>query len=167
MDTNPQPGAIELIRLADLTQSISVRLRSTEPAFETSGRRYYDADAIVTSGFVNGTVYLGFDSEDLTDLGQLLDAVEEAEQEAGLGEPFTADWPQSGRRPCGFSGDERRLCLSVVLLSEHGTWEGECRRARRSARPGTDERTQSAGRTAARFMARNPGRARRASRRQR
>jgi hypothetical protein len=58
MDTNPQPGAIELIRLADLAQSISVRLRSTEPAFETSGRRYYDADAIVTSGFVNGTVYL-------------------------------------------------------------------------------------------------------------
>ncbi|MER5180947.1 MULTISPECIES: hypothetical protein [unclassified Streptomyces] len=35
MDTNTQPGAIEVIRLADLTQSISVRLRSTEPALET------------------------------------------------------------------------------------------------------------------------------------
>ncbi|WP_331755698.1 DUF5959 family protein [Streptomyces sp. NBC_01643] len=97
MDTNTQPDAIELIRLADLTQSISVRLRSTEPTLETPTVRHYDAEAVVTSGFVNGTVYLGFDSEDLSDLGQLLDAIEEAEQEADLDEPFTADWPQSGR----------------------------------------------------------------------
>ncbi|MFJ7498036.1 DUF5959 family protein [Streptomyces sp. NPDC097727] len=96
MDTNTQPKAIELIRLADLTQSISIRLRSTEPTLETAGVRHYDAEAIVTSGFVNGAVYLGFDSEDLTDLGRLLDAIAEAVQES-LDEPFTADWPQSGR----------------------------------------------------------------------
>ncbi|GAA3482951.1 hypothetical protein GCM10018966_093700 [Streptomyces yanii] len=46
---------------------------------------------------MNGTVYLGFDSEDLSDWGRLLDAIEEAEQEADLDEPFTADWPRSGR----------------------------------------------------------------------
>ncbi|MFE7331869.1 DUF5959 family protein [Streptomyces sp. NPDC057565] len=93
MDTNRQPDAIELIRLADPGQSVSVRLRSTEPTLESLGVRYYDAEAVVTSGFVNGTVYLGFDSEDLSDWGRLLDAIEEAD----LNEPFTADWPRSGR----------------------------------------------------------------------
>ncbi|WP_331738913.1 DUF5959 family protein (plasmid) [Streptomyces sp. NBC_00727] len=97
MDTNIQPDAIELIRLADPCQSVAVRLRSTEPTLESLGVRYYDAEAVVTSGFVNGTVYLGFDSDDLSDWGRLLDAIEEAEQEADLDEPFTADWPRSGR----------------------------------------------------------------------
>ncbi|MEU3895279.1 DUF5959 family protein [Streptomyces sp. NPDC045251] len=96
MDTHAQPVAIELIRLADPGQSVTVRLRSTEPTLESQGVRYYDAEAVVTSGFVNGTVYLGFDSKDLSDWGQLLDAVEENEQEADLDEPFTADWPRSG-----------------------------------------------------------------------
>ncbi|WP_328625566.1 hypothetical protein OHA88_12575 [Streptomyces sp. NBC_00353] len=53
MDTNTQPDGIELIRLADLTQSISVRLRSTEPTLETPAVRHYDAEAVVTSGFVS------------------------------------------------------------------------------------------------------------------
>nr|WTB28911.1 DUF5959 family protein [Streptomyces sp. NBC_00830] len=75
------------------------RQRSTEPTLESVGVRYYDAEAVVTSGFVNGTVYLGFDSEDLSDWGRLLDAIEEAEQEADIDAPFTADWPQSGRAP--------------------------------------------------------------------
>ncbi|UUN25217.1 DUF5959 family protein [Streptomyces sp. FIT100] len=96
MDTSTQPDAYELIRLADLTRSISVRLRSTEPTLITATVRHYDAEAVVSSGFVNGTVRLGFHSEDLADLGRLLDAIEEAEQEADLDEPFTADWPQSG-----------------------------------------------------------------------
>ncbi len=61
MDTNTLPDAIELIRLADPSQSVTVRLRSTEPTLENLGVRYYDAEAAVTSGFVNGTVYLGFD----------------------------------------------------------------------------------------------------------
>ncbi|MFD8981987.1 DUF5959 family protein [Streptomyces sp. NPDC059564] len=103
MDTNRQPDAIELIRLADRSQSIGVHLRSTEPTLESPGIRYYDAEAVVTSGFVNGTIYLGFDSEDLSDRGRLLDAIEEAEQEADLDEPFTADWPPSGRRPTSHS----------------------------------------------------------------
>ncbi|MFJ9551783.1 DUF5959 family protein [Streptomyces erythrochromogenes] len=97
MDTNTQPDAIELIRLADTDQSVTVRLRTTEPALESLGVRHYDAEAVVTSGFVNGTVYLGFDTEDISDWGRLLDAIEENEQEADLDEPFTADWPRSGR----------------------------------------------------------------------
>lgn len=101
MDTNTRPGTIELIRLADPGQSVSVRLRSAEPALESLGVRYYDAEAVVTSDFVNGTVHLGFDSEDLSDWGQLLDAVEEAERDAEQAadpeEPFAADWPRSGR----------------------------------------------------------------------
>ncbi|MGW7369376.1 DUF5959 family protein [Streptomyces sp. NPDC054841] len=101
MNTNTQPGAIELIRLADSGQSVSVRLRSTAPAPEDRGVRYYDAETVITSDFVNGTVHLGFESEDLTDWGRLLDAIEEAEQEAELAadldEPFTADWPRAGR----------------------------------------------------------------------
>jgi hypothetical protein len=97
MNTNTQPDAIELIRLADSGQSVSVRLRSTARALESRGVRYYDAETVVTSDFVNGTVYLGFDSEDLTDWGRLLDAIEEAEEEADLDEPFTADWPRAGR----------------------------------------------------------------------
>ncbi|MFI8392891.1 DUF5959 family protein [Streptomyces sp. NPDC085540] len=97
MDTNTQPDAIELIRLADLGQSVSVRLRSTAPTLEGLDVRYYDAEAIVTSDFVNGTVYLGFDSEDLSDWGLLRDAIEEAEEEADPDEPFTADWPREGR----------------------------------------------------------------------
>ncbi|MFC8866596.1 DUF5959 family protein [Streptomyces sp. NPDC057148] len=96
MDTHTQPDAIELIRLADPGQSVTVRLRSTEPTLENQGVRYYDAEAVVTSGFVNGTVYLGFDSKDLSDWGRLLDAIEENEQEADLDELFTADWPRSG-----------------------------------------------------------------------
>ncbi|MFE2762387.1 DUF5959 family protein [Streptomyces halstedii] len=104
MDTNTRPGTIELIRLADPGQSVSVRLRSAEPALESLGVRYYDAEAVVTSDFVNGTVHLGFDSEDLSDWGQLLDAVEEAEQDAERAadpeEPFAADWPRSGRTAC-------------------------------------------------------------------
>lgn len=101
MDTNTRPETIELIRLADPCQSVSVRLRSAEPTLESLGVRYYEAEAVVTSDFVNGTVHLGFDSEDLSDWGHLLDAVEEAgrdaEQEAGPEEPFAADWPRSGR----------------------------------------------------------------------
>ncbi|MFE5717532.1 DUF5959 family protein [Streptomyces erythrochromogenes] len=97
MDTNTQPHAIELIRLADACQSVIVRLGSTESTLERPGVRHYDAEAVVTSDFMNGSVYLGFDSEDLADWGRLLDAIEEAEQEADLDEPFTADWPRSGR----------------------------------------------------------------------
>ncbi|MQY10794.1 hypothetical protein SRB5_09070 [Streptomyces sp. RB5] len=96
MNPSAQSAPTELIRLADAVQSVSVRLRSTEPSREDGGVRYYAAEVVVTSGFVNGTVYLGFDSEDVLDWGRLLDAVEEVEQEGGLTEPFAADWPRSG-----------------------------------------------------------------------
>ncbi|WP_405966671.1 DUF5959 family protein [Streptomyces sp. NBC_00015] len=67
MHSKPHPDVMELIRLADPGQSVNVRLRSTDPTLASAGVRYYDAEAVVTSGFVNGTVYLGFDSEDLSD----------------------------------------------------------------------------------------------------
>ncbi|GHH59265.1 hypothetical protein GCM10018781_02170 [Kitasatospora indigofera] len=97
MDTNTQPGAIELIRLTCFTQSVSVRLRSTAPTHEGNGVRYYAADAVITSDFVNGTVPLGFDSDDLTDWGLLLNAAAEAERDGALDDPFKADWPRAGR----------------------------------------------------------------------
>ncbi len=98
MEMSTQSCAIELIRLADPGQSVTVQLRSTTPTvLKDRGPRYYDATVVITSDFVNGTVILGFSSEDLTDWGRLLDAVEEAEREPNLEEPFTADWPRAGR----------------------------------------------------------------------
>ncbi|MGW7106530.1 DUF5959 family protein [Streptomyces xanthophaeus] len=96
MDTNTQPDAVELIRLADAGQSISVRLLSRTATMESLGVRYYDAVAVIASDFVNGSVYLGFDSGDLTDWSRLLDAVEEAEQDDEADEPLSADWPRAG-----------------------------------------------------------------------
>jgi hypothetical protein len=52
MDTNTWPDARELIRPADSTQSVSVRMRSTAPTLQGLGVRHYDAEAVVTSGFV-------------------------------------------------------------------------------------------------------------------
>jgi hypothetical protein len=52
MDTNTWPDARELIRPADSSQSVSVRMRSTAPTLKGLGVRYYDAEAVVTSGFV-------------------------------------------------------------------------------------------------------------------
>ncbi|MEU7167298.1 DUF5959 family protein [Streptomyces morookaense] len=89
---------MELIRLSDTGRSVSVRLHSSEPVLENRGVRYYSAEAIVSSDFVNGTVYLGFDSTDLDDWGLFLDAVEQMDEEDQDGdEPFTADWPGDGR----------------------------------------------------------------------
>ncbi|MFH9491164.1 DUF5959 family protein [Streptomyces halstedii] len=144
MDTNTRPGTIELIRLADPGQSVSVRLRSAEPALESLGVRYYDAEAVVTSDFVNGTVHLGFDSEDLSDWGQLLDAVEEAERDAEQAadpeEPFAADWPRSGRTayPRVICGDP--YVVEVRDGRRHG---GRRRRTARHGR-GVDGRIQGA-----------------------
>ncbi|MFJ3941493.1 DUF5959 family protein [Streptomyces parvus] len=152
MDTNTPPDAIELIRLSDPSQSVTVRLRSTEPTLESLGVRYYDAEAVVTSGFVNGTVYLGFDSEDLSDWGRLLDAVEE-EQEADLDEPFTADWPRSGRTaylrfiaddPCVVEvhdGPSTQIVVSVPLDMRE-EWIAESRERLAAARAALGVGTQ-------------------------
>ncbi|MFE5870808.1 DUF5959 family protein [Streptomyces roseifaciens] len=78
-----------------------LRWKAIEPVLESPGVRYYDAKAVISSPFVNGTVYLGFDSTDLDDWGSLLDTIAEADEkadmEAGRDEPFTADWPRAGR----------------------------------------------------------------------
>ncbi|CAM5436379.1 putative protein OS=Streptomyces griseomycini OX=66895 GN=FHS37_006517 PE=4 SV=1 [Streptomyces griseomycini] len=145
MDANTQPYAMELIRLADPGRSVSVCLRSTEPTFESPGVRYYGAEAVVTSGFVDGTVHLGFDSEDLSDRGRLPDAIEEAEQEADLDEPFTADWPPSGRTaylrflaegPCVVEvhdGTSTQIVVSAPLAMGEG-WIAESRERLAAAR---------------------------------
>ncbi|MFD4717930.1 DUF5959 family protein [Streptomyces sp. NPDC058423] len=100
MDSHRAPEALELIRLGDGDQSVSVRLPSTTPVASGGSARYYAAEAVVISGFVSGTVHLGFDSDDLTDLGRLLDAIEEVEAEPDPDDPFTADWPREGDTAC-------------------------------------------------------------------
>ncbi|MFK0011627.1 DUF5959 family protein [Streptomyces sp. NPDC091027] len=100
------PDAIELIRLADPSQGVTVRSRSTELTLESRGVRYYDAEAVVTSGFVNGTVHLGFDSEELSDWGRLLDAIEENEQEADSS-PLPIDTGTSDPRSSNAAGPRR------------------------------------------------------------
>lgn len=97
MDMHTEPRAMDLIRLADSTQSVSVRMRSTVAIMESLGVRYYDAEAVIESAFVNATIPLGFNSEDLADWGRLLDAVEEAERGDEADEPLGADWPRAGR----------------------------------------------------------------------
>ncbi|MEU6157386.1 DUF5959 family protein [Streptomyces sp. NPDC047130] len=97
MTDNSAAGRTELIRLADATQSISIQLRSTTPSHHSAGTLYYDADVVVTSDFVSGSVYLGFDSQDLVHLGQLLVLLQESDEEFDPDDPFMADWPSEGR----------------------------------------------------------------------
>ncbi|MFI1191265.1 DUF5959 family protein [Streptomyces californicus] len=90
---------LELIHLADGVQSVSVRLTSTTPVLEgVDGLKYYDAVAVVTSDFANGTVHLGCGSEEIADWGRLVDAVEEFvdDPDSDPDEPYAADWPPSG-----------------------------------------------------------------------
>ncbi|MEU5188907.1 DUF5959 family protein [Streptomyces klenkii] len=97
MNTSTTDAGMELIRLSDFDNTVTVRLRSTKPVLEDQAVRYYDAEIVVSSGFVNGTAPLGFDSGDLDDWGRLLDAVAEADEEPDGEEPFAADWPSAGR----------------------------------------------------------------------
>ncbi|MCF3106935.1 hypothetical protein IPZ58_36040 [Streptomyces roseoverticillatus] len=113
---------MDLIHLSTGGQTVSVRLRSTEPALEDLGVRYYDAEVVVSSYFVNGTVTLGFDSSDLDDWGCLLDAVAEADEEPDEEEPFTADWPRAGR-----SAYLRFVADDPYIVEVHdGTGTGIC-----------------------------------------
>ncbi|NYV73861.1 DUF5959 family protein [Streptomyces sp. UH6] len=96
MGTDATTDAVELIRLTDPSQGVSVRLRSTTPSLQSQGIRYYDAEVTVTSGFVNGSVHLGFDSEDLAHLRELLNLLEDSADQFTPDDPFMADWPHEG-----------------------------------------------------------------------
>ncbi|WP_439681060.1 DUF5959 family protein [Embleya sp. MST-111070] len=96
MDANTGQDAIVVIRLADLGQSVAVRLRPSEHTPSGPGVRFLEADVVVTSDFMGGAVHLGFDTADLADREVILDTLKEAEH-ADSYEPFAADWPRSGR----------------------------------------------------------------------
>ncbi|MGW4820940.1 DUF5959 family protein [Streptomyces sp. NPDC004227] len=84
---------LALIVLDDGLQSVAVRLVSLMPR-----EGYYDAEIVIRSDFVNATVRTGFDAEDISEWGSLLDVVEEADAEAGEDEAeFSGDWPSEGR----------------------------------------------------------------------
>ncbi|MGK5546165.1 DUF5959 family protein [Streptomyces sp. URMC 127] len=97
MNTSTTDAGAEFIRLTSGRQSVSVRLLSTEPVLEDLGVRYYDAEIVISSDFVNATLPLGFDSNDLDEWGELLDATAEVDGEPDGEEPFAADWPRAGR----------------------------------------------------------------------
>ncbi|MFE3370938.1 DUF5959 family protein [Streptomyces sp. NPDC059173] len=81
---------VELIRLDDGVQSVSVRVLSHE-------QDYYDAEIVIESDFVNATVRTGFDADDIRAWGSLLDAVEEDDHDGDDDSVFAGDWPQEGR----------------------------------------------------------------------
>ena len=81
---------LALIALDDGGQSVVVRLLSPTPQ-----RGYYDAEIVIRSGFVNATVRIGFNADDVDDWAALLDAVEASEAEAS--EVFAGNWPSEGR----------------------------------------------------------------------
>ena len=72
---------LALIALDDGGQSVVVRLLSPTPQ-----RGYYDAEIVIRSGFVNATVRIGFNADDV---------VEASEAEAS--EVFAGNWPSEGR----------------------------------------------------------------------
>jgi len=83
---------LELIHLADGTQSVVVRVLSTQPG-------YYDAEIVIRSDFVNATVRTDFDADDIGEWGDLLDAVEDddADIEQDEDDVFAGNWPREGR----------------------------------------------------------------------
>ncbi|MEU9861992.1 DUF5959 family protein [Streptomyces sp. NPDC047971] len=90
---------LELIVLDSGTQSVVVRLLSTSPSFTGVSGRYFDAEIQIRSGFVNASVRMGVFDEEVEEWGHLLDAVEEAMEDAPEDddEVFAGDWPREGR----------------------------------------------------------------------
>ncbi|MFI7893920.1 DUF5959 family protein [Streptomyces sp. Cmuel-A718b] len=79
--------AVELFRFADRVQSVTLRVACDAPM--TPGEeRYYAAEIVLESGFVNGTVGLCISGGDLDEWGRCLDAL--AAEEG-------AEWPPGDR----------------------------------------------------------------------
>ncbi|WP_406497637.1 DUF5959 family protein [Streptomyces sp. NBC_00846] len=79
--------ALELFRLADRVQGVTVRVACDAPMV-MGEERYYAAEIVLESGFVNGSVRLHVSDSDLDEWGRCLDALEAQEG---------AEWPPGGR----------------------------------------------------------------------
>ncbi|MGW0465690.1 DUF5959 family protein [Streptomyces sp. NPDC003027] len=90
---------LELIALASGTQSVAVRLLSTIPSFTGVSGRYFDAEIQIRSDFVNASVRMGVFDQEVEEWGHLLDALEEAMEDAAEDDDdvFAGDWPREGR----------------------------------------------------------------------
>lgn len=80
-------NTLELFRFADRVQSVTFRVACDAP-MATGEERYYAAEIVVESDFINGTVGLHISDTDLDEWGHCLDALEADEG---------AEWPPSGR----------------------------------------------------------------------
>ncbi|MCC3650652.1 DUF5959 family protein [Streptomyces sp. S07_1.15] len=79
--------ALELVRFADRTQSVTVEVACDAPVV-MGDERFYAAEVMLVSGFVSGRVGLMVSLEDLNDWGRCLDIL--AEDEA-------VEWPSGDR----------------------------------------------------------------------
>ncbi|WP_370417252.1 DUF5959 family protein [Streptomyces sp. QH1-20] len=85
--------ALELIRLADGHQVVSVKLADRVPAWDPG---YYAADIIISSDFVNAQLRILVTLEDLDHWTGALDRIEADELRAANGDVLSVDWPPAG-----------------------------------------------------------------------
>ena len=79
--------AVELFRFADPVQSVTVEVRCSDPLL-MGEERYYAAEIVVESDFVNGRVGLQVSLKDLDEWERCLAALQAEEG---------AEWPAGGR----------------------------------------------------------------------
>jgi hypothetical protein len=86
---------LDIIRLADTTQSVAVRLdRSSHDPMPIPG--CYRAEIVIASDFVKAQVGIHVTAEDIEEWAHVLDQVESAEEADGES-PMWCDWPSGGR----------------------------------------------------------------------
>ncbi|WP_186356961.1 DUF5959 family protein [Streptomyces sp. SLBN-118] len=114
---------LELIRLDDGLQSVTVRLLSQQGD-------YYEAEIAIRSDFVNASVRSGFDAGDIEEWGSLPDVVEEVDDgtrttRVPLGAPSRGAHGvrQVAERVAHFFLASLGVCLIVIAICE-------CRRMR-------------------------------------
>jgi hypothetical protein len=84
---------LELFRIADAVQSVTVEVRCDAPW--TDGKeRYYPAEIVLQSGFVNGRVRLVVSPADLDEWERCLD-------DERVTRAVRCRWPAAGQLACG------------------------------------------------------------------
>ncbi|MET9619054.1 DUF5959 family protein [Kitasatospora indigofera] len=83
--------SLDLIRLADTTQSITVCVVLGQPAPD-----YFRADILIESHFVNAQVGIYLAVEDIEEWARVLDRIE-GEELTYSETPLRVDWPSAGR----------------------------------------------------------------------